>query len=128
MNTILVVEDDRSLSRLYELELQAEGYRVITARNGDEAARRVAAEVPDLIVMDIRMPGKDGLDIMSNILKEYGRIPIILNTAYSSYQDDFLAWAAEAYVLKSADLNPLKLKIREILDQPPEPAPPGPVR
>lgn len=115
MRSILVVEDDRSLSRLYELELQAEGYEVVTARSGDEAAECVARKIPDLIVMDIRMPGKDGLDTMSEILKEFGKIPVILNTAYSSYQDDFLAWAAEAYILKSADLNPLKQKIREIL-------------
>ncbi|MGA2259835.1 MAG: response regulator [Acidobacteriota bacterium] len=115
MNTVLIVEDDRNLLRLYQAELETEGYRVVTASNGSEAAERVALETPDVIVMDIRMPGRDGLDTMAEILREYGRIPIILNTAYSSYLDDFLTWAAEAYIIKSGDLEPLKNKIREIL-------------
>jgi CheY-like chemotaxis protein len=115
MNTILVVDDDRNLRQLYQAELETEGYRVLLAQNGNEASTCVAREVPDLIVMDIRMPEKDGLDTMAQILLDHGRIPIILNTAYSSYQDDFFTWAADAYILKSADLNPLKKTIREIL-------------
>ncbi len=115
MNTVLIVEDDRNLLRLYQAELETEGYRVVTAKNGNEAAERVARETPDLIVMDIRMPGRDGLDTMAEILHDYGKIPVILNTSYSSYLDDFMTWAAEAYIIKSADLEPLKNKIREIL-------------
>ena len=116
MDTLLVVEDDRNLLRLYKAELETEGYRVLAARNGLEATECVALETPDLIVMDIRMPGKDGLDAMAEILRKHGKIPIILNSAYSSYQDDFLTWAADAYVVKSGDLEPLKNKIRELLD------------
>jgi two-component system response regulator (stage 0 sporulation protein F) len=115
MNTILVVDDDKSLRRLYQAELESEGYRVLLAGNGNEASACVARETPDVIVMDIRMPEKDGLDAMAQILLDHGRIPIILNTAYSSYQDDFFTWAADAYIIKSADLEPLKRKIREIL-------------
>jgi CheY-like chemotaxis protein len=115
MNTILIVDDDKNLRRLYQAELEAEGYRVLLAEDGNEASTCVAVQVPDVIVMDIRMPGKDGLDTMAQILADHGRIPIILNTAYSSYQEDFFTWAADAYIIKSADLEPLKLKIREIL-------------
>jgi two-component system, response regulator, stage 0 sporulation protein F len=115
MSTILVVDDDRNLRRLYQAELEAEGYRVLLAGDGNEASACLAQEIPDVIVMDIRMPGKDGLDAMAEILNDYGRIPIILNTAYSSYQDDFFTWVADAYIIKSADLEPLKCKIREIL-------------
>ncbi len=117
MNTILIVEDDRNLLKLYTAELEGEGYRVLAATDGNQAKESVARETPDLIVMDIRMPEKDGVDVMSEILQEYGRIPIILNTAYASYQDDFLTWAADAYIIKSADLGPLKAKIRELLNQ-----------
>jgi len=120
MNTILIVDDDRNLRRLYQAELEAEGYRVVLAGDGDEAAKCVARELPDLIVMDIRMPQKDGLDAMAQILLDHGRVPIILNTAYSSYQDDFFTWAADAYIIKSADLNPLKNTIREILGSQPK--------
>jgi two-component system response regulator (stage 0 sporulation protein F) len=115
MSIILIVEDDNNLRRLYQGELETEGYDVLLAKNGDEATLRVAEQVPDVIVMDIRMPEKDGLDAMAQILRDYGKIPIILNTAYSSYQDDFLTWSADAYVVKSADLEPLKSKIREVL-------------
>ena len=117
MNTILIVEDDRNLLQLYTAELEGEGYRVLAASDGNKAKEAVAREAPDLIVMDIRMPDKDGVDVMSEILQEHGRIPIILNTAYASYQDDFLTWAADAYIIKSADLGPLKAKIRELLNR-----------
>ncbi len=115
MKTILVVDDDRNLRRLYKYELEAEGYRVILAENGREALEMVSTEVPDLVVMDIRMPELDGLEAMARTLKKHGRIPILLNSAYSSYQDNFLAWAAEGYLIKSSDLEPMKKKIREVL-------------
>ena len=115
MKTILVVEDDPNLRRLYQTELQAEGYRTVIAENGREALERVAQEIPDVVVMDIRMPEMDGLNAMVEILQTRRKVPIILNTAYSCYMDDFLAWAADGYVLKSSDLEPLKAKIREAL-------------
>ncbi len=115
MKTILVVDDDRNLRRLYKYELEAEGYRVILAENGREALALVSTEVPDLVLMDIRMPELDGLEAMARTLKKHGRIPILLNSAYSSYQDNFLAWAAEGYLIKSSDLEPMKKKIREVL-------------
>ncbi len=115
MKTILVVDDDRNLRRLYKYELEAEGYRVILAENGREALEMVSTEVPDLVLMDIRMPELDGLEAMARTLKKHGRIPILLNSAYSSYQDNFLAWAAEGYLIKSSDLEPMKKKIREVL-------------
>ena len=116
MSTILIVEDDPNLGTLYQAELEAEGFRILLARDGNEAADFVARQIPDLIVMDIRLPEKDGLDTMTQILRDYGKIPIILNSSYSSYQDDFHTWAADAYIIKSADLAPLKSKIREILN------------
>jgi CheY-like chemotaxis protein len=115
MNTILIVEDEINLRRLYKAELENEGYRVMEANNGNEAKAVVAREIPDLIVMDLRMPEKGGVDAMIEILQEYGKIPIILNTAFTFFQDDFQSWAADAYIIKSSDLNPLKEKIRELL-------------
>ncbi len=115
MKTILVVDDDKNLRRLYKDELEADGYRVTLAANGREALEVVSRELPDLVLMDIRMPEVDGLEAMAHILKQQGRVPILLNSAYSSYQDSFLTWAADGYILKSSDLEPLKRKIREIL-------------
>ncbi len=115
MSTILVVDDDKNLRRLYQAELEAEGYRVILAENGQQAVNLAASESLDLIVMDIRMPEMDGLEAMARLLQDRGGLPIILNSAYSYFQEDFLAWAAEEYIIKSADLRPLKEKIRAAL-------------
>ena len=115
MRTILVVDDDKSLRRLYKAELEAEGYRIRLAANGRQAINAVEEETPDLVIMDIRMPEMDGLESMARVLREHKSVPLILNTAYSCYQDNFLTWAAEGYIIKSADLQPLKEKIREVL-------------
>lgn len=115
MRTILVVDDDKNLRRLYKEELEAEGYRIVLATNGRQALDFVFREKPDLIIMDIRMPEMDGLEAMVRILREHGQMPVILNTAYSSYQDNFLTWAADGYMIKSSELEPLKEKIKEVL-------------
>ncbi len=115
MRTILVVDDDGNLRRLYKAELEAEGYRVRLAGNGHQAITSALEEPPDLVVMDIRMPEMDGLEAMARVLREHRRVPVILNTAYSCYQDNFLTWAADGYVIKSADLQQLKDKIHEVL-------------
>ncbi|MBM3791345.1 MAG: response regulator [Acidobacteria bacterium] len=115
MRKILVVEDDLNLRRLYKTELEADGYAVSVAENGRQALESVTRERPDLVVMDIRMPEMDGLNAMVEILHAHKKVPIVLNTAYSCYMDDFLAWAADGYVIKSSDLAPLKTKIREVL-------------
>ena len=115
MKTILVVDDDKNLRRLYRAELEAEGYRVLLASDGAQALTVVREEHPDIVIMDIRMPGMDGLEAMVRLLAERGNLPVILNSAYSHYQDNFLAWAAEGYLIKSSNLDPLKQKIRELL-------------
>ena len=112
MQTILIVDDDRNLRTLYRAELESEGYRVLVAPDGRVALDVLEKERPDIIVMDIRMPEMDGLEAMARILKQKKNIPVILNTAYSSYLENFSTWAADGYVVKSSDLAPLKEKIR----------------
>jgi CheY-like chemotaxis protein len=71
---------------------------------------------PDLIILDIVMPVMDGMETLGRIVSKERKIPIILNTSYSGYQQDFMSWAADAYVTKSHDLTELKKKIRELLE------------
>ena len=113
--TILIVEDDRNQRLLYETELAAEGYDVVLANDGREAVEKAETEPPDLIVMDIAMPNMDGIEALGKILAKNNQIPIILNTAYASYKDNFMSWSADAYVIKSSDMGELKDKIAEIL-------------
>ena len=113
---ILLVEDDENVSLLYRQALEDEGYEVICAGDGRTAIEKAESEQPDLVIMDINLPEKmDGLESMSKILSDNKDIPVILNTGYSEYKDNFMSWAAEAYVLKSADLNPLLNAIRDVL-------------
>ena len=117
MSKILVVDNNESLLVLYHKELSEEGYKVILASNGKQAVKKTITENPDLIIMDIRMKGMDGIEAMGEILARNRRAPIILNTAYSIYKNNFLTWPAEAYVVKSSDLSELKNTIIEVLNK-----------
>ncbi len=115
---ILIVEDEEPLRFLYEEELKEEGYEVLTACNGKEALLRLEAGKPDLIVLDIVMPVMDSMEALGRIVGKDGKIPIILNTSYPEYRQDFMSWAADAYIMKSADIGELKAKIHELLGKP----------
>ncbi|HVN81902.1 MAG TPA: response regulator [Terriglobia bacterium] len=115
MKRILVVDDERNLLKLYEKELREEGYEVLTASSGREALGFLDGIAFDLVILDIRMPEMDGMETLRRIMESPSSPPLILNTAYSMYKDDFLTWAADAYVVKSSDLSELKTKTSEIL-------------
>ncbi len=115
MTTILLVEDDKNQRLLYEQELRLEGYEIVTVADGKEGLGKVQEQPPDMIIMDINIPKMNGIETMGMILSKYKNIPIIINTAYSSYKDNFMSWAADAYIVKSSDLTELKNKIKEIL-------------
>ncbi len=115
MKTILVVEDEASLRVLLEHELTEMGYRVKLSSNGLEALEMIRKNKPDLVILDIMMPEMDGLEALREILNEEKKIPVIINSAYSHYKDNFLTWAAESYVVKSSDLSELKAQIQKYL-------------
>jgi DNA-binding response OmpR family regulator len=115
MNKILIVEDEDALCLLYKEELTDEGYDVITVRDAEAALDLLRRERFDLIVTDIRMPGRDGVELITEIVGLRKDIPIIINTAYQSYKDDFMTWAADAYVVKSSSLVELKARIKDLL-------------
>ena len=75
----------------------------------------VEKESPDVVVLDIRMPGMDGIEAMGNILSRDHKLPIILNTAYNCYRNNFMSWSADAYVVKSSDLTELKEEIKKLV-------------
>jgi len=115
MITVLVVEDDKNQRLLYEQELKLEGYEVVTAADGKDALGKIQEQLPDLIIMDINMPKMDGIETMGKILGKNREIPVIINTAYSNYKDNFMSWAADAYIVKSSDLLELKNTVKEVL-------------
>jgi DNA-binding NtrC family response regulator len=115
--TILIVDDEKNILDLYDQELQDEGYSTFLAQNGKECLEIIKNEELDLIVLDIRMPKMDGLEAIGNIIDINNKIPVIINSAYSNYKDDFMSWAAEAYVVKSYNLDELKKTIKEVLQK-----------
>ena len=115
MTKLLVVDDEKNIRKLYETELGREGYEVTTVESSEEALSLMEQELPDLVVLDIRLEGMDGIDCLRTLMEKRRDLPVILNSAYSTYKQDFASWMADAYVVKSSDLTELKDTIREVL-------------
>ncbi len=114
---ILVVDDEEHIRLLYSAELMDAGYEVETAKNAKDAQKKIKLFQPDLITLDIRMPGIDGIEFLRRFRENDKTTPVVLCTAYSDYKQDFRVWASEAYVVKSSNLEPLKTTIREVLEK-----------
>jgi DNA-binding response OmpR family regulator len=114
MKTILLVEDEKHLRTLYSQELVAEGYHVITAQDGKEALETVKNSPVDLAILDIKLQSENGLEVLRDVMERNRGLKVIINTAYSSYRNDFTSWSADAYIVKSSDLEELKSKVREL--------------
>jgi len=112
---ILIVEDDASLRFLYSEELKEEGYDPVLTKNGKEAIQVLKTLKPDLIVLDIVMPVMDGIEALGRIIGQYKNIPVVLYSSYPHYKEDFMSWAADAYLAKSSDLTVLKKTIKNLL-------------
>ena len=114
MAKVLVVDDDQSLRLLYQKELKDDGHEVTTVPSGKDALESISRGRPDVVVLDIKMEEMDGLTVLDEIMKVDKTIPVILNTAYSTFKSDFTTWNAEAYVVKSSDLSELRRTIAEV--------------
>ncbi len=112
---ILVVDDEESIRLLYQAELEESGYEVQTAANAREALEMLSRSRPDLVIMDIKMPGMSGLEALVQIKEQDRSLPVILCSAYGEYKQDFSSWASDDYVVKSANLDGLKRHIKKIL-------------
>ncbi len=113
--TILVVDDEEHIRLLYKEEFEEEGYKVILSGSGEDALTKIAEGAPDLITLDIKMPGMDGITLARKIKDLKSDVPIIFISAYEDYKHDFGTWASDAYFVKSANLSELKTLISTIL-------------
>ncbi|MEO5617592.1 MAG: sigma-54 dependent transcriptional regulator [Candidatus Eisenbacteria bacterium] len=115
---ILVVDDEQSMTQYLGIVLRKEGYEVITANGGREALDRVKAEVPDLVITDIKMPGMDGIQLLQSIKKHDPAIPVVIMTAYASQQSaiDAVNMGAFQYLIKNAKNDEIKLVVRNALE------------
>ncbi len=115
METVLLIEDHANLATLYKQELEGDGYRVILAGDNEEGYQRFINEHPDIAVVDIMLPSGNGIELAERMAMTEPNIPIILNTAYGQFRQDFRTWVADAYVVKSSDLSELKKTIIQVL-------------
>lgn len=113
---ILVVDDEALLVKGIRLNLQNEGYEVITGSNGLEAVQAAKAQGPDLIILDVMMPEMDGLEACTRI-REFSQVPIIMLTAKADDMDKLMGFeqGADDYLTKPFNILELKARVRALL-------------
>jgi len=116
MPHILIVDDEPKILRLVHDFLQAAGFQTSSARSGDEALMRVRTEAPDLVILDLGLPGLDGLDV-TRAIRRTGDLPIIMLTARDDETDKLigLELGADDYVTKPFSPRELVARVRAVL-------------
>jgi len=121
---ILVVDDERQIVKLVEINLRKAGYDVVQAYDGVEALEKVAGEKPDMIVLDVMMPRMNGFDVLKRLQADPAteHIPVIMLTAKAQDADIFAGWQSGVSSYLTKPFNPRELltfvqRIFESLDQ-----------
>lgn len=119
MKTVLVVDDEKDIVQLIRYNLEREGFKVESAQDGIEALKRASEVKPDLILLDIMLPGKDGYDVMKSLNQgeKTAGIPVIFLTAKSAEFDEVLGLelGADDYIVKPISPRKLISRIKAVL-------------
>ena len=116
VRTVLVVDDEPEIVRLVRDYLERAGFRVATAADGEQALRAARSERPDIVVLDLGLPGLDGLDVTRELRRD-GQVPIIMLTARTEEADRVagLELGADDYVAKPFSPRELVARVRAVL-------------
>ncbi len=114
---VLFVDDEEGLLELYRSAFGREGLEVRTAATLDAARAELARGEVHTVVLDIRLVEGSGLTLLREVKAANPHLPVILCTAYARYQDEFSAWLADAYVVKSSDLSELRQTVRRFVER-----------
>ncbi|MGO9620493.1 MAG: sigma-54-dependent transcriptional regulator [Desulfobaccales bacterium] len=116
--TLLVVDDEPQILRAVTGVLQDEGFEVLTAPDGETALKMVAAEVPDLVLLDIALPGLDGLEALTELKKQHPLLPVIMVSAYGSVENAVKATRLGAFdfIEKPPNADKILLSVRNALE------------
>lgn len=117
MKKILIVDDEENIRELYRVELKDEGYEVELAENGQAALSKFETFRPDLVTLDVMMPGMNGIEVLRRIREKDPSIPVLLLTAFGEFRQDFNTWASDAYIVKSTDVSDLKQTIKRLMEK-----------
>ena len=118
MNRILIVDDDPAIQLLYAEELSEEGYDVVSSDGEKGLLQLIGAKRPDLILLDVKLRSRSGLSLLRDIRNAFHGLPLIVTTAYPTFQIDPESIGADAYVTKNSDLTGLKQQIGKCLATP----------
>ena len=117
--TILIIEDDVDISKLIEWHLQSEGHKTLTAQDGVKGLETAVAERPDLIVLDLMLPGMDGLSVCKTLKRNESTeiIPVIMLTARGEEVDRIVGFelGADDYIVKPFSPREFVLRVRAVL-------------
>jgi DNA-binding response OmpR family regulator len=115
-STILLVDDEEAVQKLLTYPLEREGFRVVQARDGEQALERFAAESPDLVVLDLMLPKLDGLEVCKR-LRAQSSVPIIMLTARDDEFDKVLGLelGADDYITKPFSIREFRSRVRALL-------------
>jgi DNA-binding response OmpR family regulator len=115
--TILIVEDEHAVARGIQYALQQEGYSVTVARSGEEGLEFASTQAPDLVVLDVRLPGMDGFEVLRRMRAVGSKAPVLFLTARDDEFDKVvgLELGADDYVTKPFALRELMSRIRALL-------------
>lgn len=104
---VLIVDDEVDFLEMLKLRLEANNYAVVTARDGNDALEKFKKEKPAAVLLDILMPGMDGLDILKKIRKDDTKIPVFIITAFSNEERFRVAnkFNASGFIVKTNDLQ-----------------------
>jgi two-component system response regulator VicR len=118
---ILLVDDEKELAEMVGSFLAEKGYQVDLAFDGEEGFNKAKSEKPDLIILDVKLPKKDGYEVCEDLrdLEETKHIPIMMLTARNSTAEENIGFAAGAddYLKKPYDLDILLHKVKELLNK-----------
>lgn len=112
---ILIIDDDDNIRNLLKLELTDSGYQIETVDSALKGIDRIKDVSFDLIILDIKMPGMDGIEALERIISVRNEIPVIIHSAYSHFRENYRTWSAVSYIVKSGDLTELKTAINKTL-------------
>ena len=115
METVLILENERFLRKLYKEELEDEGYRILLAKNDREALKMIEKKPPDLIIANYQTPPTKSYITMLRMASKIKGIPVIINSGYPRDQIDIASCKAIEYLTKSSNLTKLKKKMRKML-------------
>lgn len=120
METLLIIEDEKKIARFLELELAHEGYRVLLAANGLDGLEAMLEARPDLVLLDIMLPGLNGIEVLRRLRKE-STVPVILLTARDELSDKVtgLDLGADDYITKPFRIEELLARVRAALRRSP---------